>query len=80
MLLRKAVQLLNEAGYVIKDGKRLTLQGEPFRIEFLLDEPSFQPHHALYIKNLGTLGIDATIRLVDAVQFRRRGATISTMI
>jgi microcin C transport system substrate-binding protein len=43
-----------------------------FRIEFLLDEPSFQPHHMPFIKNLGTLGIEATIRLVDPVQARAR--------
>jgi microcin C transport system substrate-binding protein len=71
-LLRKAVQLLQEAGCAVKDGKRLAPNGEPFRIEFLLDEPSFQPHHAPYIKNLGTIGIDAGIRLVDPVQFRAR--------
>jgi microcin C transport system substrate-binding protein len=71
-LLRKATQLLNEAGLVIKDGKRLLPNGEIFRIEFLLDEPSFQPHHAGYLKNLGTLGIDASLRLVDAVQYRAR--------
>ncbi|WP_029581634.1 extracellular solute-binding protein [Bradyrhizobium sp. URHD0069] len=71
-LLRKAGQLLQEAGCPVKDGKRMTPQGEVFRIEFLLDEPSFQPHHAPFIKNLGTLGIEATIRLVDPVQFRAR--------
>jgi microcin C transport system substrate-binding protein len=71
-LLRKAVQLLNDAGCVIKDGKRLLPNGEAFMVEFLLDEPSFQPHHATFIKNLGQLGIDASIRLIDAVQFRAR--------
>jgi microcin C transport system substrate-binding protein len=71
-LLRKAVQLLADAGCVMKDGKRMTPQGEPFRIEFLLDEPSFQPHHMPFIKNLGTLGIEASVRLVDPVQFRAR--------
>jgi microcin C transport system substrate-binding protein len=71
-LLRKAVQLLQDAGCVMKDGKRMTPQGEPFRIEFLLDEPAFQAHHMPYIKNLGTLGIEATLRLVDPVQFRAR--------
>ena len=71
-LLRKAVQLLNDAGYVIKDGKRVLPNGEPFKVEFLLDEPSFQPHHATFIKNLGQIGIDAGIRLIDAVQYRAR--------
>ena len=71
-LLRKASQLLNDAGLLIKDGKRLLPNGELFRIEFLLDEPSFQPHHAPFLKNLGTLGIEASLRLVDAVQYRAR--------
>ena len=42
------------------------------RIEFLQDDPSLQPHHAPYIKNLGTLGIEATMRVVDPVQYRAR--------
>jgi microcin C transport system substrate-binding protein len=71
-LLRKAVQLLQDAGCVMKEGKRMTPQGEPFRIEFLLDEPAFEAHHSPFIKNLGTLGIEATLRLVDPVQFRAR--------
>jgi microcin C transport system substrate-binding protein len=71
-LLRKASQLLQDAGFVIKDGKRLLPNGEVFRIEFLAYEPSLQPHHAPYIKNLGTLGIEASLRIVDAVQYRAR--------
>jgi microcin C transport system substrate-binding protein len=63
---------LTDAGFVIKDGKRVLPGGEPFRIEFLHDEPSFQPHHGPFIKNLGTLGIEASLRLVDAVQYRAR--------
>jgi microcin C transport system substrate-binding protein len=71
-LLRRANALLHEAGLVVKDGKRVTPQGELFSVEFLLDEPSFQPHHMTFIKNLGIVGIDATLRLVDPVQFRKR--------
>jgi microcin C transport system substrate-binding protein len=71
-LLVKAQQLLTDAGFVAKDRKRLSPNGEVLTIEFLLDEPSFQPHHATFIKNLQLLGIDAGIRLIDAVQFRAR--------
>jgi microcin C transport system substrate-binding protein len=71
-LLRKAAQLLQDAGIVIKDGKRVLPNGEVFKIEFLIDEPSIQPHHAPYVKNLGTLGIEASVRLVDPVQYRAR--------
>jgi len=71
-LLRKAAHLLQEAGWIVKDGKRVSSSGQRFTLEFLLDEPSFQPHHAPYIKNLGVLGIDATLRVVDPVQYRAR--------
>ncbi|MGD9844993.1 MAG: extracellular solute-binding protein [Variibacter sp.] len=71
-LLRKASQLLREAGWAVKDGKRVDAKGEHLKIEFLLEDPSFQPHHMPYIKNLATLGIDATLRIVDPVQFRAR--------
>jgi microcin C transport system substrate-binding protein len=71
-LLRRASTLLQEAGYPIKGGKRISLQGEEIKAEFLIDEPSFQPHHASLIKNLGTLGIDANLRIVDPVQYRKR--------
>jgi microcin C transport system substrate-binding protein len=71
-LLRRAQQLLQEAGLPIKDTKRLLPNGEVFTIEFLIDEPTFQPHHATFIKNLGQLGIEASLRLIDAVQYRAR--------
>jgi microcin C transport system substrate-binding protein len=71
-LLRKASQMLLEAGFVIKDGKRFTPKGEQITIEFLLDEPTVEPHHMPYIKNLRTLGIDATVRIVDPVQYQAR--------
>src|SRR5262249_43346480 len=70
--LRRGNGVLRGAGFVVKDGKRVTPQGEPISVEFLLDEPSFQPHHMPFIKNLGTLGIDATLRIVDPVQYRKR--------
>jgi microcin C transport system substrate-binding protein len=70
--LRKAAGLLQSAGCLIKNGKRVLPGGEPITIEFLLDEPTFEPHHMAFIRNLGVLGIDASIRLVDPVQYRSR--------
>jgi microcin C transport system substrate-binding protein len=70
--LRRGAQLLDAAGFELKNGKRLQPNGQPMTIEFLLDEPGLQPHHFPYIKNLATLGIDATMRLVDPVQYRAR--------
>jgi microcin C transport system substrate-binding protein len=71
-LLRKAGQMLQDAGFPIRNGKRVQLNGEPITIEFLIDDQTFQPHHMALIRNLGTLGIDATLRLVDPVQYNAR--------
>ncbi len=71
-LLRKAAQQLQDAGYAIVNGKRVAPGGEPITIEFLIDEPAFEPHHMPFIRNLGTLGIDATLRIVDPVQYQSR--------
>ncbi len=71
-LLRKANTLLQQAGYPIRNGSRVTPGGEAISVEFLIDEPSFQPHHMPFIKNLATLGIEATLRIVDPVQYRKR--------
>ena len=45
-LLRRAGQLLQEAGWTIRDGKRRNAKGEHLTIEFLIDEPrlSAAPH------------------------------------
>jgi microcin C transport system substrate-binding protein len=70
--LRHGAQLLNEAGFVLKKGKRVMPNGMPITIEFLIEESALQQHHFPYIRNLGTLGIDATLRIVDPVQYRKR--------
>jgi microcin C transport system substrate-binding protein len=71
-LLRKAAGLLQSAGFIRKEGKRVTPKGEPVSIEFLIDNASLEPHHLRFVKNLGVLGIDATVRIVDPVQYRAR--------
>ncbi len=71
-LLRKGSQILSEAGFPIKGGKRVDAKGEPITFEFLIDEPTFEPHHMPFIKNLKTLGIEANLRIVDPVQYRAR--------
>src|ERR1700732_1769504 len=71
-LLRTAPRIPQQAGYAVKDRKLVDPRGERVTIEFLIDEPTFEPHHNAFIKNLAVLGIDATVRLVDAVQYRAR--------
>jgi microcin C transport system substrate-binding protein len=71
-LLRRAAELLNAAGWTVKDGKRVNAKGEPLSVEFLFFERASEPHHALYVKNLTALGVEATMRIVEPVQFRAR--------
>jgi len=70
--LLRAAQLLNAAGFALKNRKRVMPDGSPFTIEFLIQEPTFKPHHLTYMKNLSTIGIDCSLRIVDPVQFRQR--------
>jgi len=71
-LLRRADQLLREAG-CRRDGGVLRLpDGQPFAIEFLDFQSSLQPHTQPFQANLKRLGIDARSRIVDAAQYRRR--------
>ena len=71
--LRKARQLLADAGWQVQDGA-LTHQasGTKMLVEFLLVQPTFERVVAPYIQNLERLGIKASIRLVDLAQYQNR--------
>ena len=71
--LRKAVMLLKEAGYEVKNGVLVNTEtGEPVRVEFLLVSPLFERIVQPYIRNLERLGIKAYLRMVDSAQYTRR--------
>ena len=71
-LLRRADQLLKEAGCTRgKDGLLLP-DGTRFELEFLEFSPALQPHQAGLLKNLKLVGIEARSRIVDAAQYQRR--------
>ncbi len=71
-LLRRASQLLAEAGWQ-RDGRQLVdANGAAFTLEYLIRSPVFERSLSPYIKNLKLLGIDASIRLVDPAQYRAR--------
>ena len=71
--LRGAVKLLDEAGWKIDEKTRkLTRNGEPMHFEFLLIEPMFERVVLPFSKNLERLGIETSVRTVDAAQYQRR--------
>jgi microcin C transport system substrate-binding protein len=71
--LREAVRLLKEAGFEVRDKKLVdTKSGEPFRVEFLVDNPNTERFVLFYKPSLERLGIDATVRTVDDAQYTNR--------
>lgn len=69
--LRRAAQLLDEAGWEVKGGVR-TRDGKPLEVEFLIGSQGFERIAAPYAKNLEKIGVRATLREVDPAQYRKR--------
>ncbi len=70
--LRRAAQLLREAGVTVTNGQARLRSGERFSIEFLDMEASFERITLPFVENLKRLGIDAGIRRVDPAQYQNR--------
>ena len=63
--LRKARDLLAEAGWTYRDGALRNAKGEPFTIEFLNDQPSLIRVATPFQTSLQKLGIAMSFRTVD---------------
>ena len=74
-LLREAGQLLDEAGWQVKAGKRVNAKGEVLDLEFLITDPSTERILTPYVKNLQAIGVQSTIRRIDPAQYERRVKT-----
>lgn len=70
-LLRRAIKLLQDAGWQ-RDGSAMTKDGESLRVEILIRSPIFERVLAGFVENMKRIGIEASIRLVDPVQFQAR--------
>ncbi len=71
--IRRAIRLLADAGWVIRDNKLTnTTTGEVMRVEFLLVQKAFERIVLPFIRNLSKLGVVATVRVVDSAQYKRR--------
>ncbi len=71
--MQKADELLKQAGWVIRDGARVNEKtGAPFKFEILLDAPEDEKIALSFIEGLRRLGITATVRVLDAANFRGR--------
>jgi microcin C transport system substrate-binding protein len=70
-LLRKAIKLIQDAGWQ-RDGTVVKRNGETLSVEVLIRSPVFERLLAGFVENMRRIGIDASIRLVDPVQFQAR--------
>ena len=70
--LREADKLLKEAGFAIKDGKRINAAGQPFKVELLAYDSSFERVLLFFKPSLERLGITVSVRIVDPSQYENR--------
>ncbi len=70
--LRKARELLAQAGWVYKDGALRNAQGQAFRFEFMDDGGAMSRLVTAYARNLEKLGMKVDIRTTDYALYQKR--------
>jgi peptide/nickel transport system substrate-binding protein len=68
-LLRKAVDLLAEAGWTVTDQGLANAAGEPFTFTITVQTRDHEKIALHYQRTLRTIGIKAEVRIVDSAQF-----------
>jgi microcin C transport system substrate-binding protein len=68
-----ATNLLSEAGFSVRNMQLVnTATGEPFTVEFLLDNPGYGRFTLFFKASLERLGIGVGVRVVDPAQYENR--------
>jgi microcin C transport system substrate-binding protein len=71
--LRQAVMLFRQAGYEVRDERMVDSKtGEPYAVEFLTQDPSFERVFLFYKPSLERLGMTVTVRTIDDAQYENR--------
>ncbi len=70
--LLRALALLRQAGWDVKNRVLVDAAGQPCSFEILLNDPSLERVALPYRQWLARLGIDAHVRTVDAAQYQNR--------
>jgi microcin C transport system substrate-binding protein len=68
--LRKALDLLGQAGWSVKERKLVDANGQPMSFIILLDDPSLERVALPYVQSLQKIGIDVGVRTVDPAQYQ----------
>ncbi|MFA5949017.1 MAG: extracellular solute-binding protein [Hyphomicrobium sp.] len=70
--LRRAAALLREAGWTQTPEGLKNAKGEKLDVEILYEGPSFERIIGPYVKSLQSIGVNASMRIVDAAQYQQR--------
>lgn len=72
--IRAAIDLMEQAGYTISEGKMVGPDGEPFTFEILLQQGSSEEQSIidLFTQSLERVGITPKITAIDSAQFKER--------
>ncbi len=69
---RRALALLRQAGWAVRERRLVDAQGRPFEFEILLQGPTFERVALPYVQWLERIGISARVRTVDPAQYQVR--------
>ncbi|PRY65545.1 microcin C transport system substrate-binding protein [Vreelandella songnenensis] len=71
--LRRALELLREAGYEIEDGVLMHSEtGQPLRLEVLMYDAALERVVQPMLRNMARLGVQTSMRIVDINQYLNR--------
>jgi microcin C transport system substrate-binding protein len=71
--LRESLRLMKEAGYEVRNQKLVNVKNsEPFAVELLVQDPTFERVALFLVPSLQRLGVAASVRTVDTAQYENR--------
>jgi peptide/nickel transport system substrate-binding protein len=71
-LARRALEELESAGYKLSQGVLRDARGQPLAFEILVKTRQEERLALAYSRSLAAIGVEASVRLVDEVQYQRR--------
>jgi microcin C transport system substrate-binding protein len=70
--LRRALVLLRDAGWTVRDRRLVNAAGQAFQFEILLNGPTYERIALPYVQALERLGMTARVRTIDPAQYQVR--------
>jgi microcin C transport system substrate-binding protein len=70
--LRQALELLTAAGYTLNGNQLVDANGTQLTFEVLLNGPTIEPIATAWQTNLRSIGIEASLRVVDSAEYINR--------